>query len=144
MNTDNILRSGFLKELHFKGIVEIIPNLYSMVNPKSNWEGKKNLPIGRFFLLTYPKYPCNYFTATNRGTTPNCPCIILAFATAIDLLFLAPRSKNKTDSEILVLGNFLSDIHDIPDNFSVIINFTINVSDSFPAHFIKIGDNLKK
>ena len=55
-------------------------------------------------LLAFPNF---YLTAAKRGITPNCPCIIFALATAIDLLFLAPLSKNKTDSETFVFGTNL-------------------------------------
>jgi len=81
---------------------------------KSSRLHKKNLPVGRF-TLNLPISLC-YFTATRRGTTPNCPCIIFAFATAIDLLFLAPRNKNSTDSEIFEFGILfsLSDIYLYP------------------------------
>ena len=48
-----------------------------------------------------------YFTATRRGITPNCPWIIFAFATAIDLLFLAPLNKKRTESDIFEPGTLL-------------------------------------
>ena len=45
-----------------------------------------------------------YLTAANFDAIPKSEFIILALAIAIDLLFLAPLSRNATPSDILLVG----------------------------------------